>query len=63
MVFQSGLTTWAESDRGIVGLCELEFAGVGALPIMDKLEPLENTGPLKHLQMAFMTIPVNPRPR
>jgi hypothetical protein len=59
MVFQSCLTTWAEPDRGIVGLREVEFLGVGGLPIMDELEPLEKTGPLKHFQMAFMTIPVD----
>jgi hypothetical protein len=29
MVFQSCLTTWAEPDRGIVGLRELELVGVG----------------------------------
>ena len=63
MVFQSCLTTWAEPDRGIAGLRELEFLGVGGLPIMDELEPLEKTGPLKHFQMAFVTIPVNPCPR
>ena len=63
MVFQSCLTTWAGPDRGIVGLCELEFLGVGGLSIMDELEPLEKTGPLKHFRMVFMTIPVNPCPR
>jgi hypothetical protein len=45
MVFQSCLTTWAEPDRGIVRLRELEFLGVGGLPIMDELEPLEMTCP------------------
>ena len=34
MVFQSCLTTWAEPDRGIVGLCELEFVGSDGLPIL-----------------------------
>ena len=59
MVFQSCLTTWAEPDRGIVGLRELEFVGVDGLPIIDELEPLEKTGPFQHFQMAFVTIPVN----
>jgi len=44
----------------MVGLRKLEFLGVGGLPIMDELEPLEKTGRLKHFHMAFMTIPVNP---
>ena len=60
VVLQSCLTTWAEPDRGIVGLREIEFVGVGGLPIVDELELLENTGPFQHFQMAFMTIPVNP---
>jgi hypothetical protein len=60
MVFQSCLATWAEPDRGIVGFRELGFVGVGGLPIMDELEPLEKTGPFQHFQMAFITIPVNP---
>ena len=60
MVFKSRLATWAELDRGIVGLRELEFLGVGGLPVMDELEPLEKTGPFEHFQMAFVTIPVNP---
>jgi hypothetical protein len=34
VVFQSCLTTWAEPDRGIVGLCELEFVGSDGLPIL-----------------------------
>ena len=42
---------------------ELEFLGVGVLPVMDKLEPLEKTGPFEHFQVAFMTIPVNTWPR
>jgi hypothetical protein len=60
VVFQSCLPTWAEPDRGIVGLRELEFVGVGGLPIMDELEPLEKTCPFQHFQMAFVTVPVNP---
>ena len=60
MVFQGCLTTWAEPDRGIVGLRKLDFLGVGGLPIMDELEPLEKTFPFQHFQMAFVTIPVNP---
>jgi hypothetical protein len=60
MVFQGCLTTWAEPDRGIVGLRKLDFLGVGGLPIMDELEPLEKTGRLKRFHMAYMTIPVNP---
>ena len=60
VVFKSCLATWAEPDRGIVGLRELEFLGVGGLPVMDELEPLEKTGPFEHFQMAFVTIPVNP---
>ena len=59
MVFKSCLATWAEPDRGIVGLRELEFLGVGGLPVMDELEPLEKTGPFQHFQMVFVTIPVN----
>ena len=47
MVFQSCLTARAEPDRGIVGLRELEFLGVGGLPVMDELEPLKKTGPFK----------------
>jgi hypothetical protein len=57
--FQSCLTTWAETDRGIVRLRKLEFVGVGGLPIIYKLEPLEKTGPFQHFQMAFVTIPAN----
>ena len=60
VVFKSCLATWAEPDRGIVGLRELEFVGVGGLPIMDELEPLEKTRPFQYFQMAFVTIPVNP---
>ena len=43
MAFQSYLTTWAEPDRGIVALheLELELLGVGGVLIMDELEPLE----------------------
>jgi hypothetical protein len=47
MVFQICLTARAEPDRGIVGLRELEFLGVGGLPVMDELEPLKKTGPSK----------------
>jgi len=57
VVFKSCLATWAEPDRGIVGLRELELVGVGGLPIMDELEPLEKTGPFQHFQMAFVIIP------
>jgi hypothetical protein len=60
IVFKSCLATWAEPDRGIVGLRELDFWGVGELLVMDELEPLEKTGPFEHFQMAFVTIPVNP---
>ena len=63
MVFQSCLTARAEPGRGVVGLRKLEFLGVGGLPIMDELEPLEKTGPFNYFQMAFMAIPVNPCPR
>ena len=63
MVFQSCLTARAEPDRGIGGLCKLEFLGFGGLPDMDKFEPLEKTGPFENLQVAFMTIPVNTCPR
>ena len=59
MVFKSCLATWAEPDRGIVGLRELEFLGVGGLPVMNALEPLVKAGPFEHFQMAFVTIPVN----
>jgi hypothetical protein len=37
MVFQGCLTARAEPDRGIVGLRELEFWGVGGLPNLDEL--------------------------
>ena len=60
MVFQRCLTTWAEPDRGIVRLRELEFLGIGGLPVMDELEPLVEAGSFEHFQMAFVTIPVNP---
>jgi hypothetical protein len=60
VVFKSCLATWAEPDRGIVGLRELEFLGVGALRVMDELEPLVKAGPFEHFQMSFVTIPVNP---
>ena len=59
MVFRSCLTARAEPDRGIGGLHKLEFLGVGGLPVMDELEPLEKTGSFENFQMAFMTIPVN----
>ena len=45
MVFQSCLTARTEPDRGIGGLCELDFLGVGELPVMDDLEPPEKTDP------------------
>jgi len=53
----------AEPDRGIVRLRKLEVLGVGGLPVMDELEPLEKTGPFENFQVAFMTIPVNTCPR
>ena len=60
VVFKSCLATWAEPNRGIVVLRDLEFVGIGGLPIMDELEPLEKTCPFQYFQMAFVTIPVNP---
>ena len=60
VVLKSCLVTWAQPDRGIVGLRELEFVGIGGLPIMDELEPLEKTCPFEHFQMAFVTIPAIP---
>ena len=60
VVFKSCLATWAESDRGIVALRELEFVEIGGLPTMDELEPLEKTCPFQYVQLAFVTIPVNP---
>ena len=60
MVFKSCLATWAEPNRGIVVLRDLEFVGIGGLPIMDELEPLEKTCPFGHFQMAFVTIPAIP---
>ena len=61
VVFKSCLAAWAEPDRGIVGLRELEFVGIGGSPIMDELEPLEKTCPFQYyFQMAFVTVPVNP---
>ena len=54
------VSTWAEPDRGILRLRKLECVGVGGLPIMDELEPLEKTRPFQYFQMAFVTIPVNP---
>ena len=60
MGFKSCLAIWAVLDRGIFGLRELEFVGVGGLSVMDELEPLVESGPFEHFQMAFVTIPVNP---
>ena len=51
VVFKGYLTTWAEPDRGIVRLRELEFLGVGGLPAVDKREPLVQASPFE---------PVNP---
>ena len=63
MVFQCCLTaTRAEPDRGIGGLRKVEFLGVGGLPVMDELEPLEKSGPFENFHVAFMTIPVNTCP-
>ena len=63
MVFQSCLTARADPDRGIGGLRELELLGVGGLPVIDELDPLEKRGPFEDFQVAFMTIPVNTCPR
>jgi hypothetical protein len=60
VVFKSCLATWAEPDRDIVGLRELEFLRVGGLPVINELEPLVKAGPFELFQMAFVTIPVNP---
>jgi hypothetical protein len=46
-VFQSCLTARTEPDRGISGLRELEIWGIGGLPVMDELEPLERQAPLR----------------
>ena len=60
MVFKGCLASWAEPDRGIVGLRELAFLGVGGLPVVDELEPLVQASPFEHFQMTFVAIPVNP---
>jgi hypothetical protein len=63
MVFQCCLAARVEPDRGIGGLSELEFVGVGRLPVMDELDPLEKGGLFVNFRVAFMTIPVNACPR
>ena len=45
MVLKGCLATWTEPDRGIVGLGELGFLGVGGLPVVDELEPLVQASP------------------
>jgi hypothetical protein len=47
----------------IIRLRELEFLGVGRLPVMNKLEPLIQGGPVENFQMTFMAIPIDTRPR
>ena len=59
MVFQSCLTARAEPDRGIIGLRELEFLGVGGLPVVNELEPLVQAGSVDNFQMTFVAIPVD----
>jgi hypothetical protein len=59
MVFKGCLAAWAEPDRGIIGLRELELLGVGALPVVNELEPLVQASSVEHFQMTFVAIPVN----
>jgi hypothetical protein len=59
MVFKGCLAAWAEPNRGIVGLRELEFLGIGGLPVVDELEPLVQAGSVEHFQMPFVAISVN----
>ena len=60
MVFKGCLAAWAEPDRGIVGLGELELLGIGGLPIVNELEPLVvQAGSVENFQMTFVVISVN----
>jgi hypothetical protein len=59
MVFRGCLAAWAEPDRGIVGLCELEFLGTGGLLVVNEPEPLVQAGSVENFQMTFVAIPVN----
>jgi hypothetical protein len=59
MVFKGCLAERAESDRGIVGLHELEFLGIGGLPVVNELEPLVQAGSVENFQMTFVAIPAN----
>ena len=60
MVFQSCLAARAEPDRGIGGLSELEFL-VGQSWM--NLIRWKREAPLRNLQVAFMTVPVDTGPR
>ena len=59
MVFKGCLAAWAEPDRGIVRLHELEFLGIGGLPVVNEFGPLVQASPFEHFQMTFVAIPVN----
>jgi hypothetical protein len=59
MVFKGCLAAWAEPDRGIVGLRELAFLGIGGLPVVNELEPLVQAGSIENFQMTFVAMPVN----
>ena len=57
MLFKGCLAAWAEPDRGIVGLRELEILGIGELPVVNELEPLVQAGSVENFQMTFVAIP------
>jgi hypothetical protein len=59
MVFKGCLAAWAEPGRGIVILRELNFLGVGGLPVINELEPLVQGGSIENFQMTFMAILVD----
>jgi hypothetical protein len=59
VVFQSFIAARAEPDQGIGGLSELEFLGVGGLPVIDELDPLEARCPFEDFQEAYLTVPVD----
>ena len=59
MVFKGCLAAWAEPDRGIIRLRELEFLRIGGLPVVNELEPLVQAGSVENFQMTFVAIPAN----
>ena len=49
----------AKSNEDLAIQILSEFLGVGWLPVMDELDPLEKRSLLENFQVAFMTVPVN----